>query len=108
MDLKVYEKTRYQNVYRNKKNKNYVIMMSKPVKTSISRINGKIITTLDEALKIRDNAILKQQKVLETTKKEKFDDLWLEYMEECKLIKKLAYNTISKKKKYIISFLKNK
>lgn len=106
MDLKVYEKTRYQNIYRNKKNKNYVIMMSKPVKTSISRINGKIIATLEEALKIRDNVILKQQKALETTKKEKFDDIWLEYMEECKLIKKLAYNTISKKKKIYNKFFK--
>lgn len=108
MDLKVYKKTRYQNIYRNKKNKNYVIMMSKPVKTSISRINGKIIPTLEEALKIRDNAILKQQKALETTKKEKFDDLWLGYMEECKLIKKLTYNTISKKKKIYNKFLKEK
>ena len=107
MDLKVYEKTRYQNIYRNKKNKNYVIMMSKPVKTSISRVNGKIITTLDEALKIRDNAILKQQKALETTKKEKFDDLWKEYIEECQLIKKLSYGTILKKKKTYNKFLKN-
>lgn len=106
MDLKVYEKTRYQNVYRNKKNKNYVIMMSKPVKTSISRINGKIITTLEEALKIRDNAILKQQKALETTKKEKFDDLWLEYMEECIIIKKQSYNNLLKKKKIYNKFLK--
>lgn len=107
MDLKVYEKTRYQNVYRNKKNKNYVIMMSKPVKTSISRINGKIIATLEEALKIRDNAILKQQKALETTKKEKFDDLWLEYMNECIIIKKLSYNTINKKNKIYNKFFKN-
>lgn len=32
---------RWENIYRHKKNKNYVIMISKPVKTSISRIDGK-------------------------------------------------------------------
>ena len=34
MDKKVYEKTRYQCIFRNKKNKNYIIQISKPVKTT--------------------------------------------------------------------------
>ena len=36
MDLNIYEKTRYQNIYRHKKNKNYLIQIKQP-KTTISR-----------------------------------------------------------------------
>lgn len=108
MDLKIYERTRYQNIYRHKKNKNYVIMMSKPVKTSISRVDEQKITTLDEALKIRDNVLLKQQKGLETIHKEDFDTLWEKYIDNCKYVKKLSYNTLVKKQKSYNRYLKNK
>ena len=47
MDKKVYESTRYQNIYRHKKNKNYIVMISKPTKTSISSIDGKKIIRLE-------------------------------------------------------------
>lgn len=108
MNLKVYEKTRYQNIYRHKKNKNYIIMMSKPVKTSISSIDGKKIYSIDEACKIRDNPKLKQQKGLETIHKEAFDVLWDNYISNCKYIKKLAYNSINRKNKLYDRYLKNK
>ena len=108
MDLKIYEKTRYQNIYRHIKNKNYVIMMSKPVKTSISKIDGKKILTTDEALKIRDNVLIKQQKALETIHKEDFDTLWDKYIFQCKFVKKQAYNTILRKEKEYNSKLKGK
>ena len=65
MDKKVYEKTRYQNIYRHKTNKNYIIMMSKPVKTSIASIDGKKIMKLEDAVNIRDNPKIKVQKGLE-------------------------------------------
>ena len=64
MDKKVYEKTRYQNIYRHKTNKNYIIMMSKPVKTSIASIDGKKIMKLEDAVNIRDNPKIKVQKGL--------------------------------------------
>ncbi len=99
MDRKVYEKTRYQNIYRHKKNKNYVIMISKPVKTSISNIDGKKILKLEDALKIRDNKKIKLIKGTEAKYKDNFDDLWKEYIYNCKNIKKLAYNTIKRKEK---------
>lgn len=108
MDLKIYEKTRYQNIYRHKKNKNYVIMMSKPIKTSISRIENKKIITIDEALKIRDNVLIKQQKALETIHKEDFDTLWDKYIFNCKFVKKQAYNTVIKKEKIYNKHLKGK
>ena len=66
MNTKVYEKTRYQNIYRHKKNKNYLVMISKPVKSSISTIDGNKILKLEEALKVRDNPNLKIQKLTKT------------------------------------------
>lgn len=108
MNLKVYEKTRYQNIYRHKKNKNYVIMMSKPVKTSISRIDDQKIFSTEEAIKIRENIVLKKQKAIETLHKEDFDSLWDKYMFWCKTIQKQAYNTLKKKEKIYNKFFKCK
>lgn len=106
MDLKKYEKTRYQNIYRNIKNKNYIVMMSKPVKTSIATIDGKKILKLEDAIKIRDNYKIKQQKGLEVTFKDDFDTLWYKYINDCKYTQKLAYNTLLKKEKLYNCFFK--
>lgn len=108
MDKKVYENTRYQNIYRHKKNKNYVIMISKPVKSSISRIDGKKIMKLEDALKIRDNKKIKAQKGQEIACSEDFDTLWCKYIYACKNIKKLAYNTMKRKIKIYNKYLKGK
>ncbi len=108
MDKKVYENTRYQNIYRHKKNKNYVIMISNPVKTSISRIDGKKIMKLEDALKIRDNKKIKAQKGQEIACSEDFDTLWCKYIYACKNIKKLAYNTMKRKIKTYNKYLKGK
>ena len=108
MNLKVYEKTRYQNIYRHKKNKNYSVQISKPVKTNISRIDGKPITTIEEALKIRDNISIKKQKGIETLHKENFDILWDAYINDCRVIKKQAFNTIRRKVKDYNRYLKGK
>lgn len=108
MDKKVYENTRYQNIYRHKKNKNYVIMISKPVKSSISRIDGKKIMKLEDALKIRDNKKIKAQKGQEIACSEDFDTLWCKYIYACKNIKKMAYNTMKRKIKTYNKYLKGK
>lgn len=107
MNLKVYEKTRYQNIYRHKKNKNYVVMMSKPVKSSIAIIDGEKIFKIDDAIKIRDNPKIKIQKGLEVTNKEDFDSLWEKYIYSCKYIIKLAYTTILEKEKMYNKYAKN-
>lgn len=107
MDLKRYEKTRYQNIYRNKKNKNYMVLISNP-KTSIGTIDGKKkITSIEEALKIRENPKLRLQKKAEIRYKNNFDELWDKYIYDCKYIKKLAYNTILKKKRIYSKYLNN-
>ena len=108
MDKKVYEKTRYQNIYRHKRNKNYLIMISKPVKTSIADIDGNKIMKLEDAIKIRDNPKIKVQKGLELTYKEDFDTLWDKYIDECKNIEKQSYNTILRKKRTYDKYLKGK
>ena len=107
MDKKVYEKTRYQNIYRHIKNKNYIIMMSKPVKTSIASIDGKKIMKLEDAINIRDNPKIKVQKGLEVTYKEDFDTLWDKYMNYCINVQRQAYNTITRKEKMYNKYAKN-
>lgn len=107
MDLKRYEKTRYQNIYRNKKNKNYMVMISNP-KTTIGIVNGKKIYDIEEAKKIRDNPRIRLQKESEIKTKNNFDEIWEKYIYDCKFVKKLAYNTYHKKEKIYNKFLKNK
>lgn len=106
MDLKRYEKTRYQNIYRNKKNKNYMIMISNP-KTTIGIIDGKKIYDIEEAKKIRDNPKIKLQKKSEIRSNNNFDELWGKYIYECKYIKKLSYNTYHKREKIYNCYFKN-
>ena len=108
MDKKVYEKTRYQNIYRHKKNKNYLVMISKPVKTSIAEIDGEKIFKLDIAIKVRDNPKIRLQKGVEALNRETFDTLWVKYIDWCKNIDKQAYNTYHKKEKYYNKYFKGK
>lgn len=108
MDLKLYSRTRYQNIYKHIKNKNYVVMINKPIKTSIAKINGKKIYKIEDAIAIRDNPKIRLQKEAEITYREDFDTLWYKYINYCKYEQKLAYNSISRKEKMYNKYLKNK
>ena len=107
MDMKVYRKTRYQNIYKHK-NGNYVISISKPVKTSISKVDGKKIISIEEALKIRDNHLTKASKLVLKGFSGYLDELWDKYIFDCKFVKKLAYNSILRKEKAYNKYLKGK
>lgn len=107
MDLKVYKRTRYQNIYKHK-NGNYVVMINKPVKSSISRINGEKIWKIEEALKIRDNPKIKLQKKAEIIYKDGFDELWFKYIDWCIHDDKQDYSTYNKKEKLYYAYLKGK
>lgn len=107
MDLKTYEKTRYQNIYRHKKNKNYLVMISKPVKSSISSVNGNKILRLEDALAIRDNPKLKLQKASKNANTGTFDVLWYDYITWCESVRKLAKNSIIRKTKTYNKYLKD-
>lgn len=106
MNTKVYEKTRYQNIYRHKKNKNYLVMISKPVKTSISSYNGKKILKLEEALAIRDNPTQKIKNTSKNVHTRTFDCLWYDYITDCQNVRKLAKNSIIRKNKTFNKYLK--
>lgn len=107
MDLKIYKKTRYQNIYKHK-NGNYIISISKPVKTSISRIDGKKIISIDDAIRIRDNYLKKAGNTNLNSFLGNLDSLWDKYIFDCKYVRKLAYNTILRKEKAYNKYLKNK
>ena len=106
MNLKVYRKTRYQNIYQHIKNKNYVISISKPEKTSIAEIDGAKIYDIDVAINIRDNA--RKKKKTDIKKVGSFDEMFNKYINYCRDIEKLSYNTIRKKEKIYNCYLKNK
>lgn len=109
MNTKIYEKTRWQNIYRHKTNKNYVIRFNGKVGTSISKDErGNKIYDSETARKIRDNQIIIEKKRKEIKHKETFDDLWDKYIDACKYVKKQAYNTITRKSKAYNRYIKGK
>lgn len=107
MNTKIYEKTRYQNIYRHKKNKNYLVMISKPVKTTISTIDNQKILRIEDALKVRDNPKIKDQKAIEIINAGDFDTFYTKYINWCENVQKLAKNSIIRKSKTYNRYLKN-
>ena len=111
MDLKRYRKTRYENIYQNIKNKNYIVTISNP-KTTISEIDGKKIFDIEIAKKLRDNDKIKQLRASKIAHIDTFNQLWDKYMFDCKYVKKLAFKTLKKKnefyKNYFIKYFDKK
>ena len=103
MDLKYYTKTRYQNIYRHKKNGNYAIDISKPIKTSISKIDGLKIYDIETAKSIRDS--YSNSSKIET--RGTIGVIWDKYMYDCINVKKLRKRTISKKKKLYNKYIQH-
>ena len=103
MNKNIYEKTRYQSIKRHKINKNYIIDISKPYKTSISKDeDGNKIYDINKALKIRDNPTIKAKKKIEKENKSDLDELWNKYIYACKYVKKQDTIQLKEKKKIII------
>lgn len=109
MNKKIYKNTRYQNIYKHSKNNNYIIIINTPIKTSISKDeNGNKIFDIKKAIQIRDNPTIKENKKIEKENKSNFDELWKKYIDYCKYIKKLEFNTINRKNKDYNCHLKGK
>lgn len=100
MDLTRYKKTRYENIYQNIKNKNYIIRNGK---MCVSTINGEKIYDKDIAIKLRDGSLTSKNAISDT-----FDNFFDKYLLACKKELKLAYNTILKKQKVYNKYLKGK
>lgn len=98
MDLKRYQKTRYENIYRNIKNGNYIVQISNP-KTTISTFNdGKKIFDIEIAKKLRNNDKIKQLKSNNIAHIDIFSSLWDKYIYSCENYEKMSYNTLKKKR----------
>lgn len=110
MNLQIYEKTRWENILRHKKNKNYIVRLNVDgVRTSVSvDFKGNKIFDIETAKQIRDNQVIIQNKRITTKHKEDLDTLWAKYMEACEIIKKQAYNTLLRKTKSYNKYLKGK
>lgn len=109
MNTKIYVKTRWENIYRHKTNKNYIIRFNGKIGTSVSKDErGNKIYDSETARKIRDNQLIKFKKKVEVKHRETIDDLWERYLDECKYVKKQAYNTILRKTKAYNRYVKGK
>lgn len=110
VNLQIYEKTRWENILRHKKNKNYIVRLNVDgVRTSVSvDSKGNKIFDIETAKQIRDNQVIIQNKRITTKHKEDLDTLWAKYMEACEIIKKQAYNTLLRKTKSYNKYLKGK
>lgn len=110
MNSQIYEKTRWENILRHKKNKNYVVRLNVDgVRTSVSLdAKGDKIFDIETAKQIRDNKVIIKNKRVSIKHKEDFDTLWDKYMDSCKYVKKQAYNTILRKNKTYNKYLKDR
>lgn len=109
MNLKIYEKTNYPGIYRNKKNKNYIVDISAGNKefdigrnrTTISTLNGKKggpkILKISEALNIQRNPEFLDMVKFSSNYSTLVKDVIKEYLDWCKYNEKQAYNTVKKK-----------
>lgn len=92
---KIYEKTRYNNIYRHTKNGNYVIRHNN---TTISKIDNKKIYDIKIAKDYKSKLELNIKQAQKSSNSYIFKDLWEEYIYYCENSSKLAFNTIKKKK----------
>lgn len=97
MDLKRYSKTRYDNIYCHKKNRNYLVSFSRPA-ISQSTIDGQKIFDLETALELR-NKMQKDFKKVETKTicKNTFGTLFEKYLDYSNNVDKNSYKRLKKK-----------
>ncbi|HIU39821.1 MAG TPA: site-specific integrase [Candidatus Aphodocola excrementigallinarum] len=110
MNLKIYEKTNYPGIYRNKKNKNYIVDISAGNKefdvgrnrTTISTLNGKKggpkILKISEALNIQRNPEFLDMVKFSSNHNTLTKDVINEYLDWCLYNDKQDYSTVKKKK----------
>lgn len=100
---KIYEKTRYNNIYRHTKNGNYVIRHNN---TTISKISDKKIYDIKIAKDYKSKLELNIKNAKKNCNSYLFKDLWKEYIFYCKEVMKLSFNTLKKKKLFYNCYYK--
>lgn len=107
MDLKRYKKTRYQNIYRNINNGNYLIIIPGTKNVISQDIMHNKIFDIETAISIRDDKKIKSSKILEKKEHLNFDVLWGKYIKNCEGVKRQEYNTIVKKERIYNRYFRN-
>lgn len=105
MNLKIYQKTRYQNIYKHVKNKTYAVDISLGYNSLGKRVRTTRtgIADIDTAKEILADSKIKDNIKIKVTNKTIFKDIWPRYTNECVDVMKLSYNTM-KKKNYAYKF----
>lgn len=100
MNLKIYEKTKYNNIYKHRKNGTYAVDLSLGYNPAGKRIRTTRtgILTEKEAKKIRDDELNKDKIKNLITNKSHFEDGLEEYYEWCLNAKKIKPESLRKKK----------
>jgi Site-specific recombinase XerD len=101
---KIYERTRYLNIYKHGKNGNYMIRYKN---TTVSKINGKKIYDIKAARDYIAKLELNIKKIEQSSNSYLFKDLWNEYIKYCNDIMKLSFNTLKKKKVFYNCYYKD-
>lgn len=109
MNLKIYEKTKYPGIWRNKNKGNYIVDISSGRKefdtgrnrSTISTLNGQKngpkILKISEALNIQRNPKMLDMVKFSANNSSLVKDVIEKYIDWCKYNEKRAYNTIAKK-----------
>ncbi len=97
MNKTIYRKTRYQNIYMNIKNRNYIIQISNP-KTTISKIDGNKIIDLNVAVDYRNKVIKRNSITSFKAVSGTFEYYWTNYINYCKNDVKMAFTTLKSKR----------
>lgn len=100
MNLKIYEKTKYNNIYKHRKNGTYAVDLSLGYDNTGKRVRTTRTGILSEkeAKNIRDNELNKDKIKNIITNKSKFEDGLEEYYEWCLISKKIKPESLRKKK----------
>lgn len=109
MNLKIYEKTKYPGIWRNKNKGNYIVDISSGRKefntgrnrSTISTLNGQKggskILKISDALDIQRNPKMLDMVKFSSNNSSLVKDIIERYIDWCKYNEKRAYNTIAKK-----------
>ncbi len=103
MDKKIYEKTRYTGIWRNKKNLNYVVdICHRGIRTSISTVDGTKsgakIKDIKLAKRIQDDPTIIKKVSLSINNKDTVEQAFETYMYNAEFNRKLAPNTLAGKR----------
>jgi len=112
MNKKIYEKTKYPGIWRNIKNKNYIVdICSKGIRTSICTIDGTKsgakITDIKIARRIQQDPSIIKKVSLSINNKDLVSEAFEAYLYDAEFNKKLNKNTLKNKRSARDNYMSN-